>query len=177
MEIINVSTPDSGLGEKLRDAFIKVNENFEEVRENFYELKLKFKATEVNQTSGSLVIGKEYIIDNLNISDNFSNIGYEEEGVPFIATGTTPLIWVAGTVVRSADLETLEFKNTYTGTTTYSIDLTTNELLITNNDGNFIDNLMWVSTENYRLIGSNTLVITVFTFENYYSIQAQTFGI
>lgn len=57
----------------------------------------------VETTSGSLVIGKEYIIYNLEegqvFPDDFSNVGYVEEGTSFIATGETPNVWENETVV------------------------------------------------------------------------------
>ena len=50
--------------------------------------------------SGSLLIGKEYVIAQQESGDNFSNVGYVSNGVPFIATGTTPTTWTNGTQVE-----------------------------------------------------------------------------
>lgn len=41
----------------------------------------------------TLVVGKEYVITCLNGGDDFSNVGYLENNIPFIAIGTTPLVW------------------------------------------------------------------------------------
>lgn len=49
--------------------------------------------------SGTLVIGKTYNIETLEVGDDFSNVGYTSEGVDFIATGTTPTVWSNGTFV------------------------------------------------------------------------------
>jgi len=50
-------------------------------------------------TSGTLVVGRSYIIYTLNAGDNFTNVGYVSTGVPFVATGTTPTTWANGTEV------------------------------------------------------------------------------
>lgn len=42
---------------------------------------------------GPFVIGNTYIIQFLQSPDDFSNIGYVANGVPFVATGTTPTVW------------------------------------------------------------------------------------
>ena len=51
------------------------------------------------QTSGTLVIGKEYIIHSLLSGDDFSNVGFVSVDIPFIATGTTPTTWTNSTEV------------------------------------------------------------------------------
>jgi hypothetical protein len=56
-------------------------------------------ATEVTSTSGSLVEGKTYNIAELESGDDFSNVGYVEEGTDFVATGTTPTTWDQSTEV------------------------------------------------------------------------------
>lgn len=45
-----------------------------------------------------LVIGDEYIISELVEGDDFSNVGFEDLGVPFIATDTTPTVWTTTSV-------------------------------------------------------------------------------
>lgn len=40
-----------------------------------------------------LVIGNTYIVGFLQSPDDFSNVGYVENDVPFVATGTTPTSW------------------------------------------------------------------------------------
>ena len=50
-------------------------------------------------TYGSLVVGESYVIESLNGSDDFSNVGYVSPGVAFVATGTTPNDWSNYTTV------------------------------------------------------------------------------
>lgn len=55
----------------------------------------------INPDSGynELVKGESYVIESLNGSDDFSNVGFVEVGVPFVATGTTPTNWSNSTTV------------------------------------------------------------------------------
>ena len=48
-----------------------------------------------DQTSGSLVVGREYEITEYQTGDDFTNVGASENaaGERFIATGTTPTVW------------------------------------------------------------------------------------
>ena len=41
----------------------------------------------------SLIVGNTYRIDSLSNTDDFSNVGFVQTGIPFIATGTTPTAW------------------------------------------------------------------------------------
>lgn len=52
-----------------------------------------------SQTSGELIVGQTYLINTLEIGDNFANVGYVAEGVPFEATGTTPTTYLNNTTV------------------------------------------------------------------------------
>jgi hypothetical protein len=52
--------------------------------------------------SGTLTVGYTYIINNLNMTDNFFNVGFVSLGTPFVATGTTPTVWTGGTEVLTA---------------------------------------------------------------------------
>jgi len=57
-------------------------------------------ATGTEQTSGTLVVGKEYILVDWITGDDFSNIGAtNEDGNVFTATGTTPTTWTNSSVV------------------------------------------------------------------------------
>ena len=47
----------------------------------------------------SLIVGEEYLIETLAAGDDFSNVGYVNDGEIFIATGSTPTAWTNGTVV------------------------------------------------------------------------------
>jgi len=104
MQNINTSQPNDGLGDKLRDAFNKVNSNFEEVRDKYTYASLLLRYNEEILTSGSLVIGKTYVIPTLINGDNFTNVGYTSEGTPFTASGQFPLIWDGGTEVLSHNI-------------------------------------------------------------------------
>lgn len=53
----------------------------------------------VYSEEGQLEVGKTYIINNLQTSDNFSNVGYTSEGTSFIASSTTPINWTSKTKV------------------------------------------------------------------------------
>ena len=63
-------------------------------------------------------IGKEYVIPQLSTSpaDDFTNVGYISDGIPFVATGTTPIIWANATKVHDIALnqptEIIELVNT-----------------------------------------------------------------
>ena len=48
---------------------------------------------------GVLVVGQWYRIDTVVPGDDFDNVGYVSDGVPFEATGTVPTTWSNGTVV------------------------------------------------------------------------------
>jgi hypothetical protein len=58
-------------------------------------------------TSGLLEEDKKYVILKLNEGDNFSNVGFVTEGVPFIATGTTPTAWSNFTEVTNVNKASL----------------------------------------------------------------------
>lgn len=57
------------------------------------------------QTSGSLVVGRRYIITTFIAGDSFTNVGAasNETGVVFVATGTTPTTWTNLSVLDDAD--------------------------------------------------------------------------
>ena len=49
--------------------------------------------TETVLTSGELVVGNPYVVTRIFGGDDFSNVGFVSENVPFIATNTTPINW------------------------------------------------------------------------------------
>ena len=59
-------------------------------------------ASQAEQTSGTLVIGKSYRINNWITADHFTNVGGSNvDGTKFVATATTPTTWTnSSTVVR-----------------------------------------------------------------------------
>lgn len=62
-----------------------------------------------NYYSGTLEIGKSYLISQINGDDDFTNVGFipdPESGGKFIATGTTPTKWTNGTKVIDIALST-----------------------------------------------------------------------
>lgn len=87
-------------------------DQYEEARMKVSELRklmndgstpLRYKAiidfTYESYTSGTLTIGKEYVISVLEAGDDFSNVGYVSDKATFIATGTTPTTWTNSTEV------------------------------------------------------------------------------
>jgi len=67
-------------------------------------------ASETEQTSGTLTIGKAYRINNWISADDFTNVGGANvDGTEFVATGTTPTTWTnSSTVVPIGALIQLE---------------------------------------------------------------------
>lgn len=65
-----------------------LNDNYVDIKEDL-----------LYSTSGSLVVGRWYLINTLVSGDDFSNVGYVSQGTPFKATGTTPTNWTNGTQV------------------------------------------------------------------------------
>jgi len=64
-----------------------------------YELR---GANQTTLTSGTLLYGKRYRIDNYVTGDDFTNVGASSNatGVEFVATGTTPANWTNGSSLR-----------------------------------------------------------------------------
>lgn len=54
-------------------------------------------------TSGTLIVGQKYLIQELKAEDNFTNVGFTTLFTVFIATATTPTSWVNKTVVVKED--------------------------------------------------------------------------
>lgn len=65
-------------------------------------------------TVPDLVIGETYFVWKSNPTDDFSNVGQgADEGLPFIATGTTPTRWRDSLVCRlDSDVVVTEYYNT-----------------------------------------------------------------
>ncbi len=58
-------------------------------------------ASQTAQTSGTLVVGKEYTIDDWITNDDFTNVGGANvDGTIFVATGTTPTTWTNSSSLR-----------------------------------------------------------------------------
>lgn len=60
---------------------------------------IQYKGEAISE--GTLQIGETYRIEELQLGDDFSNVGYVSDGVPFIATNTTPTTWTNGTAVAT----------------------------------------------------------------------------
>jgi len=58
---------------------------------------------EIAVTSGTLIVGRIYIITDYNIGDNFTNVGASSNatGIQFTAIGTTPSVWTNGSTLES----------------------------------------------------------------------------
>jgi hypothetical protein len=52
-------------------------------------------------TSGVLNIGYSYVINVVEVGDDFANVGYVSDGVPFFALADTPTVWANGTQVET----------------------------------------------------------------------------
>ncbi len=63
------------------------------------ELMIEMTQVNVLTTSGLLVVGTNYLINDLKAGDDFTNVGYVSEGDIFTATGTTPTAWTESTEV------------------------------------------------------------------------------
>lgn len=115
-------------------------------------------------TSGTLVVGKNYNVDNLVAGDDFSNVGYVSVGVSFVATGTTPTVWTNGSGVQEEDAVVKEVSNTMGGVVEYKIiNGNTRHIIITT--GDFVDlNKIIVypigGSSVLSLINANTLQVT-----------------
>ena len=69
----------------------------------------RFKYAGTPATSGSLIVGRTYVMV-LVAGDDFSNVGYVSDLVPFVATGTTPTTWTNSS--RVYEVEYSVIKNT-----------------------------------------------------------------
>lgn len=58
-------------------------------------------------------IGNTYLVQTLNVGDDFTNIGHVSENSPFIATGTTPTAWTNGSIVYKLNVKRNDFQNTF----------------------------------------------------------------
>jgi hypothetical protein len=119
---INVSTPNSGLGDKLRDAFVKVNENFSSIGEivtpDYISATLSNYATldyvdnELTDVDTELLS----IINRLNISEgNIVDIEAEINSLTLLVNGKASLTQLNNSISNINDtistLQTLVDKN------------------------------------------------------------------
>lgn len=127
MENINIgSLPNDGTGDKLRDAFIKINQNFEELALNYKELTANIVYNESNVIIGTpLTIGFTYYINSLSVGDSFTNVGYTGSKY-FIATGEYPTVWNT-TDIKLVNLFPTIYKNTYTSAFIFPIEVEGNK--------------------------------------------------
>lgn len=84
-----------------------------------YSAKITQTITKLD--SGVLEIGKEYVVPELQLGDDLTNVGYVSDGVPFTAIDTTPTTWTNNTevfdILLSQPTEILVKENSI-GTTT-----------------------------------------------------------
>jgi hypothetical protein len=59
-----------------------------------YVALLSQTTTVLSPSALTLEVGKTYCILYLEVGDDFSNVGYVSNGVPFVATDDTPNVWV-----------------------------------------------------------------------------------
>lgn len=86
----------------MKEYEVKKNRNWQKLGDKFIKQYVAdlYQSSNI-ATSGVLTIGKTYTIFNLLTGDDFSNVGYASLGVPFVATGTTPTVWINGTAIYS----------------------------------------------------------------------------
>lgn len=101
-------------------------------------LRVNITTLDDTQTDGNLIVGKKYYIEELASGDDFSNVGYVEDGEIFIATGTTPEIWENGTVVEITGYDINIMENT--------ID---EDLIVE------VENISNISLKNIKIISPN----------------------
>jgi hypothetical protein len=108
-QTINIGHPDKGDGDKLRDAFVKVNENFDELYAvtgggTSYHLGDDIQFVDIDPDSGTVVIqsgfdtGMPVYIKGANCSDGGvgGNVVIEAGGAPLPNTGTTGIVEISG---------------------------------------------------------------------------------
>jgi hypothetical protein len=69
--------------------------------ENGGPIPFKYQgASQTEQTSGTLTVGKAYRIKDFIVGDDFTNVGgTNEDGNEFVATGTTPTTWTNSSIL------------------------------------------------------------------------------
>lgn len=93
--------------------------------------RLKYYVTEVT-IGNSLVIGQKYRVD-LQVGDDFSNVGYVNSQNYFIATATTPTTWnTSGVYLVTEDVQIFH-NNVDTNLTISAISASELDINITNN--------------------------------------------
>ena len=124
--------------------------------------------------SGLLVVGREYVIAQQEGGDNFSNVGYVADGIPFIATGTTPTSWANDTQVKYYTWDIVIIyndvdSNLQVTTEAEAGDYTDTKFLITN--GKFLQNKTYPNYETAlaTIVDSNT--ITFDKVKGYFKIE------
>jgi hypothetical protein len=108
-QTINIGHPDKGDGDKLRDAFVKVNENFDELYAvtgggTSYHLGDDIQFVDIDPDSGTVIIQSGYdtgmpvYIKGGNCADGGvgGNVVIEAGGAPLPNTGTTGNVEIAG---------------------------------------------------------------------------------
>lgn len=134
--------------------------------------------TETTLTSGLLVIGNKYLIENLIFDDDFSNVGYEESGAYFIATGTTPTMWDQGTEVTLAEYEFKILENTIDEQLTYEvIDIaqTSAKHLVINSPNNKLTPLL-LRTDNFVEFIGQSVIKTKINFQDKRGLEIKVYG-
>lgn len=126
-----------------------------------YVANISFESPLVETTV--LVIGKTYVVDALQAGDNFTNVGYVSDGVAFIATATTPTVWVNGTDVFEIKIEIDLLQNELDENLLVSYDWINNRLLFTVDNQVFKISKIFTNTSGVR-ISNNVFAIYSFPF-------------
>lgn len=129
----------------------------------------KIKVGVLNElTSGTLEVGKKYVIYAVKVGDDFSNVGFVAVNVPFIATATTPTSWGNFTEVIPVFYDIKEVVNTTGGTMSLVIiDRTTDRIICSEPIFTDLEKIIAYPLANNSVltkIDDNTLQITSFFY-------------
>ncbi len=128
------------------------------VTPNYKAYTTNIIADYVSATSGLLVIGKQYSIDDFQVGDDFVNVGGANVvGTIFIATGTTPTVWSNSSTLSAVNITNEELSTTFEDDITFEFDLETYRLIILSAGDEFTEGKCWVNLPNQtnQLAGTN----------------------
>ena len=117
---------------------------------------------EWDNNSYSLEIGSTYVISYLEPGDDFSNVGYVSEEVPFVATGTTPTTWTNGTYLNRYGILINELQNDTEDSFTYTFDYDSYQGIdIIGTEDTFTLSKIWVLGANVSWARTDVNSITI----------------
>lgn len=143
VQVNEESEPSSGLGYK--SIAINAMTTFEEWQDDSYVFE----------------IGSTYVISYVEPGDDFTNIGYTADDVPFVATGTTATNWTNGTYVTRYGIIAEVMGNDTGDTFTLEYDYGNNrELKVTGTNDTFTANKLFLIGNNVSYTRDNANVVS-----------------